>query len=66
MDTLGIIQIESATHCDTCGAEFVYIEHPLRRGVPMMAKCECPPPTVETIGATTIITTVSRPRPRSL
>lgn len=57
-----IIRMQPATHCATCGAEYVYIEHPLRRGVPMMSKCECPPPTVETIGATTIIRSTSRPR----
>lgn len=57
-----IIRTQPATHCATCGAEFVYIEHPLKPGVPMMAKCECPPPTVETIGATTVIKTVSRPQ----
>jgi len=62
MPEIGTLTIEPATYCDTCGAEFVYIEHPLKPGVPMMSKCDCPPPEVVTIGATTLIITTSRPR----
>lgn len=53
-----------SNQCETCGAEFLWIEHPLKPGVPMMSKCLCPPPTIEVTnnGATTIVTTTSRPR----
>lgn len=42
------------TFCDECGAEYIYIEHPLKPGVPMMAKCDC---VVEVVseGATTTV-----------
>lgn len=47
------------SHCLTCGQPYILIEHPLKPGVPMMAKCECKVEVVSQ-GATTITTTSPR------